>query len=119
MLTPNADGNRTERVLHEFTGGKDGGVPFAGLVFDSAGNLYGATLNGGNLSDCDTAGCGVVYKLTPTTAGAWKQTVLHTFENNPGSNPSNSLIIDAAGHLYGTTNGDGVTTFGSVFEITP
>jgi uncharacterized repeat protein (TIGR03803 family) len=119
MLTPNADGHWTERVLHEFTGGKDGGVPFAGLVFDSAGNLYGATLNGGNLSDCDAAGCGVVYELTRTSAGGWGETVLHTFENNPGSHPSNSLIIDAAGHLYGTTNGDGVTTFGSVFEITP
>jgi uncharacterized repeat protein (TIGR03803 family) len=57
----------TETVLHSFTGGEDGGGPWGGLTMDAAGNLYGATLSGGDLTcaDGDGQGCGVVFKLTP------------------------------------------------------
>jgi uncharacterized repeat protein (TIGR03803 family) len=111
-LTPNADGSWKENVLHRFTDGKDGGFPGAGLIFDKAGNLYGTTVAGG------THGYGVVFKLTPNTNGGWHETVLHTFADHPGAGPG-GLIFDAVGNLYGTTGGDGKTTFGSVFEITP
>ena len=113
QLTPNADGTWTEHVLHQFTGGKDGGVPFAGVTFDKAGNLYGTTTKGG------AAGYGVVYKMTPNSNGGWSYRVLHAFLDQPGANPWSGIILDSAGNLYGTTGGDGTKTFGSVFEITP
>ena len=113
-LTPNANGTWTEHVLHQFTGGKDGGSPnFAGVIFDAAGNVYGTTNQDG------TYGYGVVFKLTPTQSGGWHETVLHAFRNKAGAYPGGGLVFDGSGNLYGTTNGDGTTTFGSVFEITP
>ena len=112
-LTPNANGTWTETVLHQFTGGKDGGVPMAGVVFDTTGNLYGTTTEGG------AHGYGVVFKLTPNLNGGWHETVLHDFLDHPGAYPWAAPIFDAAGNLYGTTYGDGTTTHGSVFEITP
>jgi len=112
-LTPNAGGGWTEHVLHKFSGGKDGSVPFAGVVFDAAGNLYGTTTQGG------AHGYGVVFKLTPNSKGGWNETVLHSFIDSPGAYPYSGLIFDAAGNLYGSTQGDGTKTFGSVYEITP
>jgi len=112
-LTPGPLGGWKERVLHSFAGGKDGASPTAGLVFDAAGNLYGTTSAGGRY------GYGVVFKLTPGRLGGWKERVLRSFEGHPGQDPSSVLVLDAAGNLYGTTQGDGQTTFGTVFEITP
>jgi len=100
-------------VLHQFTGGKDGADSRASLIFDAAGNLYGTTLYGG------AGSYGVVFKLAPNSKGGWTETVLHQFADYPGAYPYAGLIFDAAGNLYGTTQGDGSTTFGSVFEITP
>jgi uncharacterized repeat protein (TIGR03803 family) len=57
-LTPNANGSWKEKELHQFTGGKDGASPQAGLIFDGAGNLYGTTYGGGK-------GNGVVFEITP------------------------------------------------------
>jgi len=48
-----------EKILHTFTGGMDGAYPYAGLVFDSQGNLYGTTVLGGS------SGGGVVFEVTP------------------------------------------------------
>jgi uncharacterized repeat protein (TIGR03803 family) len=54
-----------ETVIHNFTGGADGGLPWAGLTMDSAGNLYGAARDGGD-TKCDPPyGCGTVFKITP------------------------------------------------------
>jgi hypothetical protein len=122
-LIPNADGRWAEKVLHHFSGGGDGGVPFAAVILDEEGALYGTTGWGGNLNDCTGSGlpggCGVVFKLTPNSNGAWNETVLHRFLDNPGALPEAGVIFDASGNLYGTTTGDGTNTFGSVFEITP
>jgi uncharacterized repeat protein (TIGR03803 family) len=107
-LTKNQDGSWQEKVLHSFKG-----QPYAGLTLDAAGNLYGTTQFGG------AAGYGVVFKLTPNSKGGWNETVLHSFYDSPGAHPVADVIFDAAGNLYGTTAGDGSTTFGSVFEITP
>ena len=117
-LTPNADGSWKEKVLHQFTGGRDGANSYSGVIFDAAGNLYGTTHAGGDLSDCGGKGCGVVFKLTPKPSGGWGETVLHAFHGTPGASPYAGLIFDAAGNLYGTTSGEG-RNFGSVFEITP
>lgn len=118
-LVPHSDGTWTESTLYRFCqleGCPDGANPAAGLTFDQAGNLYGTTLSGGY---DDTNCCGVVFKLTPTSGGGWKETVVHVFADHPGAFPYAGLILDSAGNLYGTTSGDGRTTFGSVFEITP
>jgi uncharacterized repeat protein (TIGR03803 family) len=56
---------QTYKVLHTFTGGADGAVPYAGLTRDTKGNLYGTTYSGGDLSCADGQGCGVVFELTP------------------------------------------------------
>ena len=53
-----------EKILLNFDGG-DGVYPYSGLAIDPAGNLYGATYFGGNLSDCDYTGCGVIFEITP------------------------------------------------------
>ena len=109
-LIPNSNGTWTERVLHTFTGTRDGANPFAALIFDASGNLYGTAPGGG------AAGYGVAYKLSPTGTG-WKETVLHTFTSF-GEYPYAGLIFDAAGNLYGSAWA-GTNNGGLVFEITP
>jgi uncharacterized repeat protein (TIGR03803 family) len=115
-LTPNSHGSWTESVLYSFTGGADGAYPASGLVFDSAGSLYGTTPSGGNLSDCIN-GCGVVFKLTPNSDGSWTESVLHSFANHPAANPYTGLVFDATGNLYGTTLYGGPVNGGVVFKM--
>ena len=108
------DTNGGMNWIHNFVwGSTDGMYPVAGLAFDSTGDLYGTTPSGG------AHGYGVVFKLTLGVDGQWSERLLHAFANHPGANPQAGLVLDAAGNLYGTTVGDGSTTFGSVFEITP
>jgi uncharacterized repeat protein (TIGR03803 family) len=117
-LSPDSGGGWTETVLHTF-GGADGSFPMAGLAMDSAGNLYGTTLRGGNLSVCGGSGCGGVFELSPKVGGGWTETVLHKFGagGRDGINPQGGVILDAAGNLYGTTRGGGDNTQGTVFKI--
>jgi uncharacterized repeat protein (TIGR03803 family) len=109
----------TETVLYSFTGGADGSQPLAGLVRDSAGNLYGTTVQGGNMagSCAANAGCGTVFRVNPTG----KETVLHSFTYAPdGAAPyAGSLIRDASGNLYGTTYDGGAarSRSGTVFKV--
>jgi uncharacterized repeat protein (TIGR03803 family) len=87
-------------VLHSFTGGKDGGQPYAGLISDAAGNLYGTTQFGGDLSCNAPYGCGTVFKID--TAG--HETVLHPFKwGNDGAVPDGDLLLASDGALYGAT----------------
>ena len=115
----------TETVLYTFTGGSDGGVPYAGLTFDSKGNLYGTTSHGGDTSGSNCSGiggCGVVFELSPPSVGGgpWTETVLCTFTGgSDGGVPYAGLIFDAGGNLYGTTSGGGSSTYGVVFELSP
>jgi uncharacterized repeat protein (TIGR03803 family) len=110
-------------TLYSFTGKKDGGNPLGGMVMDAAGNLYGTTQAYGNVN-CNkkggNPGCGTVFKLTMQR----KLKVLHVFEGDPdGAVPSENLIMDAEGNLYGTTSfgGDnkcnGGYSCGTVFEV--
>jgi uncharacterized repeat protein (TIGR03803 family) len=110
-LTSNA-GRWTEEILHSFSP-DEGIIPYAGLIFDQAGNLYGTTYSGGD------RGCGTVFEMTPTANQGWTEMILHGFSAGPtdGCNPS-GLIFDVAGNLYGTTSDGGVHGFGTVFEMT-
>jgi uncharacterized repeat protein (TIGR03803 family) len=123
QLAQGADGKWKEKVLHTFTyKGPDGDEPFAGLVFDAAGNLYGTTAFGGVYGQaCDyfIHGCGTVFKLTPASDGKWNEKVVHSFDGKDGELPSADLIFDAAGNLYGTTSEGGVMGIGTVFQLTP
>jgi uncharacterized repeat protein (TIGR03803 family) len=105
------DPSGTETVLYSFAGGTDGGSPSAGLILDSAGNLYGTTFSGG------ANGLGTVFEVTPSGA----ETVLHSFAGGAdGLNPQYaSLVRDAAGNLYGTTPGGGAHSIGVVFKVDP
>ena len=109
----------TETVLYGFTGGSDGGNPWsADLVFDQTGSLYGTTAFGGK-AGCSGPGCGVVYKLTPSSSG-WMETVLYSFTGgNDGGNPAGGVIFDQAGNLYGVTTDAGPSRQGTVYELTP
>jgi len=114
-LTPNSNGTWAEQILHNFRGFKtDGRYPRAGLVFDAAGNLYGTTFNGGS-----TYQYGAVFEMTPKTGGGWNEGLLHSFINNniDGNYPESKLVLDAAGHLYGTTSLGGPYNGGVVFEL--
>jgi uncharacterized repeat protein (TIGR03803 family) len=116
------DTTGTETVLHSFVGSPTDGQYTQGvLVRDSAGNLYGTTLNGGSSSNC-SGGCGTVFKLDTTGT----ETVLHSFVGSPtdGANPFAGLLRDAAGNLYGTTAYGGNKTAyfcafgcGTVFKV--
>ena len=94
-----------ETVLYSFTGYADGAYPYAGLVRDDAGNLYGTTSIGG------TRDLGTVFKLD--TAG--KKTVLHSFNGADGAYPNAGLVRDDTGNLYGTTSG--LNSAGTVFKL--
>ncbi len=127
-ISPAIGGGWTETVLHTFTGSTDGANPFAELVRDAAGNLYGTAANGGNLSVCFGSGCGVVFELSPNSSGGWTETVLHTFSSGPdGAGPWTGLIFDAAGNLYGTAfaggnlNASACAPYGCgvVFKLSP
>ena len=108
----------TETVLHTFTGASDGGNPIGDIVFDAAGNLYGATQYGG-ANICEGVGCGVVYKLTPSSNG-WTETVIHDFAGgSDGFMPSGGVMSDTAGNLYGVTADGGTVNDGVVYELTP
>jgi uncharacterized repeat protein (TIGR03803 family) len=100
----------TESVLYAFQGGNDGGQPVAGVIFDSAGNLYGAAESFGS------GGGGTVFELSPS-GGGWNFSVLASLTGEAG--PVASLTVDAAGNLYGTNFRDGAHAYGSVFELTP
>ena len=116
-LAPNSDGVWNEKVLHKFTRGREGGLPYAGLVFDRDGNLYSTMVEGGSLRHCYPLGCGVVFKLMPTSDDGWKEIVLHRFLDHPGAVPYAGVILDAAGNLYGTTLFGGTKLSGVVFRI--
>ena len=110
-LTPGANGWQ-ESILYRFTGGADGGVPYAGVVLDAAGSLYGATTKGGS------AGVGAVYKLAPGPVW-WQESVIWSFDGPDGITPFGTPVLDGAGNLYGTTLHGGGHNQGVVYELSP
>lgn len=129
-LVKGADGKWTETVLHSFQNdGKDGTYPDANLTRDAGGNLYGVTCCGGSKGlSCSPNGfgCGIVFELTRSAKGTWREKILHNFNYKDGANSDAGLIFDGAGNLYGTTQwggafGPGCTLVGcgTVFELSP
>jgi hypothetical protein len=109
-LAPNSSGGWTEKVIHFFTGGtSDTSVPTTDLIFDTKGNLFGATGSNDNY--------GAVYELSPGTGGTWTEKVIYQF-NNQAYEPGAHLAFDSQGNLYGsliqTFNGNG-----AVFQLSP
>jgi uncharacterized repeat protein (TIGR03803 family) len=118
-LSPKTGGGWAETILHSFNNAGNGGyIPFASVILDASGNLYGATSTGGKYGAYGSGG--TVFKLSPGAGGGWTETLLHSFgKGTDGSNPDASLIFDSSGHLYGTTVEGGKDGDGTVFEITP
>jgi hypothetical protein len=103
-LSPASGGNWTETVLHSFGSGTDGALPYAGLIFDAAGNLYGTTSD--NLYNGPYGyglySSGTVYELSPQVGGAWAEKILHRWYDE-GQALYVGLVLDAAGNLYSST----------------
>src|SRR5579863_4118151 len=119
---PTSEGTWTETVLYNFCAVKnctDGEQPQAGLIKDTAGNLYGTTKDGGVI------GSGVVFKLAPPAlpGGQWTETLLYSFclldGCTDGEYPEAALVQDTAGNLYGTTENGGASDDGMAFKLAP
>jgi uncharacterized repeat protein (TIGR03803 family) len=101
-LSPNEKGGWGETVLYRFKpNGIDGNYPVASLAFDTAGNIYGTTSQGGGSTNC-SGGCGTVFELTQATPGHWTEKILHSFKNTDGNFIYGGLTLDASGNVYGT-----------------
>lgn len=119
QLTPNGKGGWVSTVLYTFNSADaatEGSDPTGSMVFDSAGNLYGATLEGG------ANNVGVIFKLTPAQTGSWTETLLYSFGGTTkfGANaasPWAGVIFDTKGNMYGTTKAGGVKNAGAVYEL--
>jgi len=109
-LTPSGSG-WSESTIHGFHfSGHDGASPQTGLIADHSGNLYGTTVH-------DSTGGGTVFQLS-SSGGGWSYNFLYGFTGGIDLGPYDSLVMDSAGNLYGTTFGDGRYGAGSVFKLT-
>jgi uncharacterized repeat protein (TIGR03803 family) len=115
-LTPTSNG-WSETLLYHFKGGRDGLNPQASVTFDSAGNLFGTTYQGGGIDSC-SLGCGAAFELKSKGGGQWTESLIHSFSDvNDGANPLSPLTFDANGNLFGTTTYGG-NGGGTVFKLT-
>ena len=115
-------GSWTETVLYSFTGGGDGGAPYAGVVIGKKGALYGTTRYGGAFNPNCPQGCGTVFSLAPPTSpgGPWVERVLYAFTGgNDGAYPFAAVVIGSGGGLFGTTQAGGPSNVGTVFRLIP
>ncbi len=123
-----------ETVLHSFDPFGtviDGFRPVGGVIVDNKNNVYGTTVGGGGTrSTCyNYAGCGIAFEFSPpaVAGGTWTENILHSFTGgSDGDSPSDSLLLDAAGNLYGEARSGGAGTgcgpygpCGTIFELTP
>jgi uncharacterized repeat protein (TIGR03803 family) len=132
-LRPSSKGIWTKTTLYSFQGLSEGQYPVYGVVLDSAGNLYGVTVDGGfGASTCAVngyVGCGTVFALMHS-GKTWTHSVLYSFvAGNDGQWPSGPLVFDKLGKLYGMTDAGGGSHggrtvicnlgCGTVFELSP
>lgn len=105
-----------ESVLYSFKGGMDGASPISSLVADVAGNFQGTTSEGGSAS----CGCGIIFKMTHTPTGTWKESVEYRFPGEPGAGQAyNGLVTDSVGNFYGATVHGGADNDGAIYKFTP
>ena len=104
-----AKGSGTITTLASFNG-TDGEYPYAGLIMDSSGNLYGTTVQGGGGPSDD----GTVFELAK---GSGTITTLASFNGTDGETPYGGLVVDSSGNLYGTAYYGGASGDGTVFEL--
>lgn len=100
-----------ESVLHNFTHQNDGDVPYAGLILDGAGNLYGGATGGGANNG------GTIFELTPSS-GSWNFNVLYSLPGWDISGAWQNLLLDSSGNIWGTTHCDGTYEAGTVYKLT-
>jgi hypothetical protein len=116
-----------ETVLYSFNGAS-GNEPSGGVTLDKQGNVYGSTRVGGNLSLCTgSGGCGAVFKIVRDSGGTWSDRTLYRFAGGAqdGALPNGPVVLDARGHIFGTTTYGGTGTCnqsqlsgcGTVFEL--
>jgi uncharacterized repeat protein (TIGR03803 family) len=111
-------GSWTETVLYSFTNGSDGWHPYAGVTFDTSGNLYGTNFWAA-AGGCQGQGCGTVYQLTPSGSG-WTQNTIYAYQGgSDGGLPVGGVIFDPSGNLYTTTLSYGAGGTGTVVELSP
>ncbi len=104
-----------EKTLYKFRNGSDGATPWAGLIADSEGNLYGTTTGGGGGS-CEFGGCGTVFELAPNG----REQILYAFTGgSDGERPFGGLVADGSSNLYGTATFGGTSGEGTVFKLAP
>jgi uncharacterized repeat protein (TIGR03803 family) len=113
-LSPQAVGYWTVKTLHVFENGSDAFYAGSGVMFDTFGNLLGATCGGGLFNG------GTLFELSPTSRGPWTEKILYNFASSStdGICPT-GLTPDLAGNLFGTATGGGTHNYGTVFELTP
>jgi uncharacterized repeat protein (TIGR03803 family) len=113
-LIPGKNATWTRKTLYSLEGGDDGENLQAGLMLDSAGNIYGTTVSGG------LYGWGTVFELVPPVGpGSYQHKILWSFNETDGESPYGTLLLDNKGNLYGTTVYGGSGSRGVAFEITP
>jgi len=120
-LAPSTAGLWTETVLYSFcslANCADGRGPVS-VAFDAAGNLYGSTYFGGQSCAGTASGCGVVFKLSPSSGDGWNESVLFSFSGSNGQEPNPVSFLDSLGNLYGTTYVGGADDAGVVFQLSP
>jgi uncharacterized repeat protein (TIGR03803 family) len=110
-------------LLYSFQGAADGSTPSAPLVMDPQGALYGTTEAGGTSNDSCHYGCGTVFRLTGA-GNVWHKTILYKFQGySDGADPTNGLLFEKGGTIYGTTRRGGTgcngAGCGTVFKLTP
>jgi uncharacterized repeat protein (TIGR03803 family) len=120
LFVTSAWGSDHKTVLYSFGGPPDGIGPTGDLLRDSSGTLYGTTYAGGEYCIREMYNCGTVFQLSRAQGGGWTETVLHSFgSGSDGIDPNGSLIMDAAGNLYGTSGSGENFGAGNVFELSP
>ena len=114
QLTP-SNGNWTETLIYQFTGGADGYYPLSGVILDQSGNVYGTAQASFYLG----MGWGSIFQLTPSGPG-WTENTLYDFQGGTdGKNVTAGLIFDSSGNLYGAAASGGAAGGGTAVELTP
>lgn len=119
-LSPNGNGTWTESVIHAFGSyAGDALDPSTGILIDAAGNLYGASFEGG------VNGHGAVYEFSPGFDGSWSEQILYSFMGADDGSAPNALAFDEAGSIFGAAGAAGRGGMpcdygcGTIFRLTP